>query len=187
MCKRNLKSVIYLSFLWWRFHESHPRSGTAFALRLQWEVFLLVYHSNVCLFALNSARPSTTHQNRSQFLQVDVLKHQRPGLCRTVHRLGGLRAMRSAPTALLKLARTVSWKTSNCHLVSCVCCLISLFWIRLRCQHMLKIKCSNDAKWDFQILILSTFFFFPYPLTCNLKINTQAAPGCDNFSKQNWK
>lgn len=30
-------------------------------------------------------------------------------------------------------------------------------------------------------------FFFPHPLTCNLKINTQAPPGCDNFSKQNWK
>lgn len=29
--------------------------------------------------------------------------------------------------------------------------------------------------------------FFPYPLTCNLKINTQAPRGCDNFSKQNWK
>lgn len=111
-------------------------------------------------------------------------KHRWPRVHGTVHWPGGLSAVHPAPTALLKLARTVSQQTSNCHLVSCVCCLISLFWIRLSCQHMLKIKCSNDAEWDFQIMILHTFFF-PYPLTCNLKINIQAPPGCDNFSKQN--
>lgn len=59
----------------------------------------------------------------------------------------------------LQTVRGSLWQTSNCHLVSCVCCLISLFWIRLICQHMLKIKCSNDAKWDFQSMIPGAFFF----------------------------
>lgn len=85
----------------------------------------------------------------------------------------------SHPRALSKLTRITSWQTSNCHLVSRVCCLGSLFGVRLISQF------SNGTEWDCQIMILS--IFFPYPLTCNLKINTQAPRGCDNFSKQNWK
>lgn len=70
----------------------------------------------------------------------------------------GSESCASSPCCPPQTGRTASQQTSNCHLVSCVCCLISLFWIRLSCQHMLKIKCSNDAEWDFQIMILRTFF-----------------------------
>lgn len=58
----------------------------------------------------------------------------------------------SRPRALSKLARITSWQTSNCHLVSRVCCLGSLFWVRLISQF------SNGMEWDCQIMILSIFF-----------------------------
>lgn len=144
MCKHNPKSVIYLSVLRWRHHGSHPGSGTEFAPRLQFEVFLLMDPSNVCLPKI---LPDPKQYNKIFFnffwlvsneLQQPVLLH-----CLQTGRSKGCRV---SPTALLLPAWTVLWQTSNCHLVSCVWCLISLFWARLICQHMLKIKCSNDAK-----------------------------------------
>lgn len=71
MCKRNPKSVIYLSSLGRRHHKSNPVSRTEFALRLQFQVLLLVYQSSVCLFVYPAFfQTLTTHHNLVQCLQV---------------------------------------------------------------------------------------------------------------------
>lgn len=155
MCKWNPKNVIYLSILWGR---HHPVSCSdllwGYTLKSSYWCIILMF---VCLPSILWDPKQHTKILFSIFRLVSS-EHPQPASYCTVHTLGGWRLW-VQHTALCKLAGAVSWQTSNCHLVSCICCLISLFWIRLICQHTLKIKCSNDAKLDFQSMIPSAFFF----------------------------
>lgn len=149
MCKLSPKSVIYLSFLQWRHQESHPgcctESSSKPPSRLSYSYIIPMF---ACLFVQILPAPSSPTTSLSLSL----------GWCPDCMTEGS----GSGPRALFKLAQTISWQTSNCHLVSCVCCLESLFWVRLISQHMLKIDSSSGAEWDFQIMILSIFFLSTY-------------------------
>lgn len=186
MCKWNPKSVIYLSFLWWRHHESYPVSCAEFAPRLRFEVFLLVDHSNVCLFTPDSGRPYTTHQHLHQFLQVSVQWASTAWVwscCPQPGRSEGFGSSLATPLHIGTDSLMAHIKLSLDFM-----CLLSNKFILDQTDSP---AYAQDKMFKWCKVGFSNYdpehFFFPYPLTCNLKINTQAPPGCDNFSKQNWK
>lgn len=183
MCERNLKSVIYLSFLWWGLRESHPVSGTERAPRLQCEVFWLVYGSNVCLFVCPRFCQTLNNRPKSFSVSSSWCPVSTEGLGSWT---GGSEGCASGPHCPLQTG--TDSLMANIKLSLGFMCLLPNKFILDQTELP---AYARDKMFKWCKVVFSNYdpayFFFPYPLTCNLKINTQAPPGCDNFSKQNWK
>lgn len=181
MCKWNLKNVIYLSILGGR---HHPVSCSdllwGYTLKSSYWCIILMF---VCLPSILPDPKQHTDILLSIFRLVSS-EHPQPASYCTVH-TGTVKVVGSAHCPLQtgrgSLVANIKLSLGFMYLLPNKFILDQTDLPAYAQDKMFKWCKVGLSKYDPECL------FFPYPLTCNLKINTQAPPGCDNFSKQNGK